>query len=94
MISPIRSTDPESLCAPTQLPASSSPFPFLRSGPSAYYEHKAQDADSERRSARAQRDAELKGDIERAWEEDRSVYDHRFGSRFPTAGPRKARIPR
>ncbi len=34
---------------------------------SIYYEHKAQERDPERRSARARSDAELKSDIERVW---------------------------
>ena len=42
--------------------------------PSTYYEHKAQERDPERRSARAHSDAELKSDIERVWEENYRVY--------------------
>jgi putative transposase len=45
--------------------------------PSTYYEHKAGDADPDKRSARAKRDGELKGDIKRAWEENKSAYGPR-----------------
>ena len=42
--------------------------------PSTYYEQKAQEADPERRSARAKRDAELKVEIRRVWEENFQAY--------------------
>jgi putative transposase len=45
--------------------------------PSTYYEHKVQDADPGKRSARARRDGELKGEIQRVWEENRRVYGPR-----------------
>jgi putative transposase len=44
---------------------------------STYYEHTSLDADPEKRSARAKRDGELKGDIKRVWEENRSAYGPR-----------------
>jgi putative transposase len=48
--------------------------------PSTYYENKAQAKNPERRSARAKRDEELKGDIKRVWEGNRAPTDHgRFG---------------
>ena len=40
---------------------------ILPIAPSTYYEHKAQERDPERRSARARSDAELKPEIERVW---------------------------
>ena len=42
--------------------------------PSTYWRHKAQQADPTRRSARAQRDDELKGEITRVWHEQEQVY--------------------
>jgi putative transposase len=45
--------------------------------PSTYYENKAQRADPKSRSNRGKRDEELKGDIKRVWEENRSVYGPR-----------------
>jgi putative transposase len=52
----------ESICA--QLPIA----------PSTYYVHKAQQQDPTRRSARAQRDDELRGEIQRVWEANFRVY--------------------
>jgi putative transposase len=45
--------------------------------PSTYYEQKAQEADPGRRSARAQRDEELKVEIRRVWEANQSAYGAR-----------------
>jgi transposase InsO family protein len=45
--------------------------------PSTYYENKAQDADPERRSPRAKRDAMLREEITRVWETNFSVYGPR-----------------
>jgi len=45
--------------------------------PSTYYEHKSLDVDPDKRSARAKRDGELKGDIKRVWEENKSAYGPR-----------------
>jgi len=42
--------------------------------PSTYYEHKARQADPTRLPARAQRDAVLKGEIRRVWQENFEVY--------------------
>lgn len=42
--------------------------------PSTYYEHKAGEADPTRLSARAQRDAMLRREIRRVWEENFEVY--------------------
>jgi transposase InsO family protein len=42
--------------------------------PSTYYEHKARQAHPERRPARARRDAELCGHIQRVWRENFCVY--------------------
>ncbi len=42
--------------------------------PSTYHAHAARLADPSRRSARAQRDAELRPEIQRAWEENFKVY--------------------
>jgi putative transposase len=42
--------------------------------PSTYYEHKARQADPVRVPARAQRDAVLKGEIGRVWQENFEVY--------------------
>jgi putative transposase len=42
--------------------------------PSTYYEHKACQADPTRVSARGQRDAVLRGEIRRVWEENLEVY--------------------
>jgi transposase InsO family protein len=52
----------ESIC--TQLPIA----------PSTYYAHKAQTRDPARRSARAQRDATLRTEIQRIWDENHQVY--------------------
>ncbi len=52
----------ESICA--QLPIA----------PSTYWRHKAQQADPTTRSARAQRDDELKREIARVWHEQEAVY--------------------
>jgi transposase InsO family protein len=45
--------------------------------PSRYYEQKARQIDSSRRSARAKRDAALRVEIERVWHENRQVYGTR-----------------
>jgi transposase InsO family protein len=45
--------------------------------PSTYYEHKAQQADPGRRSARAKRDDELRPEIDRVYRENFSVYGPR-----------------
>lgn len=45
--------------------------------PSTYYAFKARQADPERRSRRARRDAELKPEIRRVWNENLSVYGAR-----------------
>ena len=42
--------------------------------PSTYYEHKAREADPTRVSARAQRDAVLRGNLRRVWKENFEVY--------------------
>jgi transposase InsO family protein len=42
--------------------------------PSTYWRHKAQQADPTRRSARAQRDDVLKGEITRVWDDNEQVY--------------------
>ena len=42
--------------------------------PSTYYEHKVQGRDPTRLPPRAQRDATLRGDIQRVWEENFQVY--------------------
>ena len=42
--------------------------------PSSYYEQKAQEADPERRSARARRDEELKVEIQRVWDQNFQAY--------------------
>jgi transposase InsO family protein len=46
-------------------------------GPSTYYAHKARQADPSRLSGRAKRDAALKVEIERVWNENRQVYGAR-----------------
>jgi transposase InsO family protein len=46
----------------------------LRIAPSTYFLHKAQQQDPAKRSARAQRDDELKGAIQRVWDENHQVY--------------------
>jgi transposase InsO family protein len=45
--------------------------------PSTYYAHKARAADPKRLAARSVRDRELKGEIERVWKENESVYGAR-----------------
>ena len=45
--------------------------------PSTYYEHKAEQADSERCSPRRKRDATLREEITRVWESNLSVYGPR-----------------
>jgi transposase InsO family protein len=45
--------------------------------PSTYYAQKARQVDSSRRSARAKRDAALRVEIERVWNENRQVYGAR-----------------
>jgi transposase InsO family protein len=47
---------------------------LLPIAPSTYWRHKAQQADPTRRSARAQRDDELKREITRVWHEQEQVY--------------------
>jgi transposase InsO family protein len=47
---------------------------LLPIAPSTYWRHKAQQTDPTRRSARAQRDDELKRDITRVWQEQEQVY--------------------
>lgn len=47
---------------------------MLPIAPSTYYAHKAQEADPTRRSARAQRDEELRVEIRRVWETNFQVY--------------------
>lgn len=47
---------------------------LLPIAPSSYYEHKAREADPQRLPARAQRDAELRAQIQRVWEENFRVY--------------------
>ena len=42
--------------------------------PATYYEHKARQADPSRLPARVQRDAELRGEIQRVWDENLQVY--------------------
>ncbi len=42
--------------------------------PSTYYEHKAREADPKRLPPRSQRDARLRGEIQRVWEENFQVY--------------------
>jgi len=50
---------------------------ILAIAPSGYYEHKAREADPGRRPARAQRDAQLRGEIQRVWTANRRVYGAR-----------------
>jgi transposase InsO family protein len=50
---------------------------ILAIAPSGYYEHKARQADPSRRPARAQRDAQLRGEIQRVWATNRRVYGAR-----------------
>jgi len=45
--------------------------------PSTYYEHKAQEREPERRSARAKRDAELCVKIQKVWDENEQAYGYR-----------------
>jgi len=45
--------------------------------PSTYYEHKAKQRDSDRRSDRAKRDDDLKSEIRRVWDENFQVYGAR-----------------
>ena len=45
--------------------------------PSTYYAHKACEADPDKRSDRAKRDAELMVEIERVWNENFRVYGAR-----------------
>jgi transposase InsO family protein len=42
--------------------------------PSTYYEHKARESDPDRAPVRVRRDAELRGEIERVWDENFQVY--------------------
>lgn len=49
----------------------------LQIAPSTYYEAKAQQADPARRSARAQREEQLRADIGRVWQDNRRVYGAR-----------------
>src|SRR3989454_10896932 len=60
--------------------------------PSTYFRHKAQQADPTRRSARAQRDEELRAIIRRIWTEHLQVYGPREvpaanGTREPPRRP-------
>jgi transposase InsO family protein len=50
---------------------------LLPIAPSTYFRHKAQDADPDRRSARARRDDELRAIIRRIWNENHQVYGPR-----------------
>lgn len=50
---------------------------YCRSAPSTYYEQKARERDPTRISARAKRDAILRGEIQRAWDENFKVYGPR-----------------
>ena len=50
---------------------------ILAIAPSGYYEHKAREADPSRRPARAQRDEQLRGEIQRVWTANRRVYGAR-----------------
>ena len=50
---------------------------LLPIAPSTYFRHKAQHADPGRRSARAQRDDELRAIIRRIWNENHQVYGPR-----------------
>jgi putative transposase len=45
--------------------------------PSTYHEHKAQEADPGRRSARAKRDGALRPEIQRVWDDNLAVYGAR-----------------
>jgi len=45
--------------------------------PLTYFLHKARQADPSRRSARAQRDDELRGEIQRVWDDHHQVYGPR-----------------
>ena len=45
--------------------------------PSSYYEQKSRQADPSRLPERLVRDVELRGEIERVWKENRSVYGAR-----------------
>jgi hypothetical protein len=45
--------------------------------PSTYYSHKAQEADPALRPARAQRDEELRVEIQRVWKDNQEVYGAR-----------------
>ena len=47
---------------------------LLPIAPSTYWRHKTQQTDPTRRSARAQRDDELKREITRVWHEQEQVY--------------------
>ena len=58
--------------------------------PSTYFLHKAQQADPTRRSARAQRDDELRVEIQRVWDEHQQVY----GPRKVWRQLRREQIPR
>ncbi len=42
--------------------------------PATYYEHKAREKDPDRRPPRSKRDATLKGEIQRVWDENLQVY--------------------
>jgi putative transposase len=50
---------------------------WLPMAPSTYYRHRAQQADPTRRSARAQRDETLRGEIQRVYDEQQQVYGTR-----------------
>ena len=47
---------------------------FLPIAPSTYYEHKSRERDPKRIPARLQRDAELRGSIQRVWQQNFRVY--------------------
>ena len=56
---------------------SSRSAPQVPIAPSTYFLHKAQQADPTSRSARAQRDDELRVEIQRVWDENQQVYGPR-----------------
>jgi putative transposase len=50
--------------------------------PSTYFLHKARQADPTARSARAQRDDELRVEIQRVWDANQQVYGARCGASY------------
>lgn len=60
--------------------------------PSTYWRHKAQQADPTRRSARAQRDDELKREITRVWHEQEQVYGAETASAAWSSRPSRGRF--